>query len=947
MGRHDSTNFFWPTACAVTNVKMGIFYNIPHGYQLTQALCHFFNTVLPKGFELSQATIVTPNQNNAFYIKQAYLEHIQNSKHPAFLPKIISLKSLIHEKVLFTNTLPNNVVTGFEKLAWIQNCLTEFFPNFKVSQKLQMAQSLLEVIDELLKNNVHTKKLESLKSHVTSDKWHNSLDILIHVYNGWKSFLKNNNKLEEYTYYETALNQLLQTLPTTYANTPFVFIGLKSNDYSQTSASWLNFINQVLNLPQGYVVSEDYFEGLNQYIPDQLFLKTDQAHEIAFPSTPDELQKQRNLLVKKAFLNIAAPTANSNLPTMLEQSTIYDEAKMIALIVRYHLHTKSQVISIITKNQKLATIIEGELDRWKIIVNNSVGIAFNKTVTGVFLRLLGNLWADQSYLAVTELLKHPLCLKNHRQDTLKLVRFLDLKILRSSQFVTQSLFKADALLPTALKQIWQKFLNTIMPILNQTASNCLTDFINTHKSVAEQLIGQDFGDTADSLSASIFFEEIKKFSQEYKNIESSDYPYVFDALIKKLNPVYFEKVTNSNVRILRPDEAIYHASDVTIMAGLNENSWPNLKTNDQWLSYGMRTLLGMPNALSDAKEDQHHFCHLFGVPNLYLTRCHMDDQKPTTPSRFWRFIQHALGKNYQSSIPWQNWFKSAYFNEEKKITIAPPVVNPPHQIRPKKLSATEVELLIRDPYGLYIKRCLNLKPLNPISLQITPSQKGQIFHEILHLYICQHPSPPFFEQDLNNLAKNILKPLKNIDPYLHFLMLNKMQKISAYTANYLNIKNSRHILTETKGQCILHCENDPIILYAMADRIDIATNSIDIIDYKNGTPPSFKKVEELFSPQLLIEALLWCKGSFYKKDSIGSIKVSYWHLKSNNVGVNVSSLNVNNDVLQQVELKLTALFNTMLCQNTPLMACPSPNIIATYHPYKHLERLDEWVMCSV
>ncbi|HCC96947.1 MAG TPA: hypothetical protein DEQ69_06035, partial [Rhodobacteraceae bacterium] len=43
-----------------------------------------------------------------------------------------------------------------------------------------------------------------------------------------------------------------------------------------------------------------------------------------------------------------------------------------------------------------------------------------------------------------------------------------------------------------------------------------------------------------------------------------------------------------------------------------------------------------------------------------------------------------------------------------------PAPAPPKAMRPQKLSVTEIKTLIRDPYAIYAKHVLGLRPLEPI-----------------------------------------------------------------------------------------------------------------------------------------------------------------------------------------------------------------------------------------
>ena len=49
---------------------------------------------------------------------------------------------------------------------------------------------------------------------------------------------------------------------------------------------------------------------------------------------------------------------------------------------------------------------------------------------------------------------------------------------------------------------------------------------------------------------------------------------------------------------------------------------------------------------------------------------------------------------------------------------------PPTAARPRKLSVTEIETWLRDPYAIYAKHVLKLKPLDPLDAPIGPLERG-------------------------------------------------------------------------------------------------------------------------------------------------------------------------------------------------------------------------------
>ena len=51
--------------------------------------------------------------------------------------------------------------------------------------------------------------------------------------------------------------------------------------------------------------------------------------------------------------------------------------------------------------------------------------------------------------------------------------------------------------------------------------------------------------------------------------------------------------------------------------------------------------------------------------------------------------------------------------------------------RPRSLSVTEIETWLRDPYAIYAKHVLRLRPLDPLDAEIGPLERGSAVHAAL------------------------------------------------------------------------------------------------------------------------------------------------------------------------------------------------------------------------
>src|SRR6202030_2950386 len=65
----------------------------------------------------------------------------------------------------------------------------------------------------------------------------------------------------------------------------------------------------------------------------------------------------------------------------------------------------------------------------------------------------------------------------------------------------------------------------------------------------------------------------------------------------------------------------------------------------------------------------------------------------------------------------------------------PPAPRPPLAERPRELSVTQVEKWLRDPYAIYARHILKLKPLDPLDAEVGTLDRGRIMHEVLEQFV--------------------------------------------------------------------------------------------------------------------------------------------------------------------------------------------------------------------
>ena len=175
------------------------------------------------------------------------------------------------------------------------------------------------------------------------------------------------------------------------------------------------------------------------------------------------------------------------------------------------------------------------------------------------------------------------------------------------------------------------------------------------------------------------------------------------------------------IAILGPLEARLQSFDLTILGGLNEGTWPGTTPADPWFSRPMRETLGLEQPERGIGLAAHDFAILMAGGDVLLTRAAKARGAPTIASRWLqRLTQLTGGLDLKIS-------EGSYREDARRLCevdpappIRPPAPKPAVAARPRRLSVTEIETWLRDPYAIYARHVLKLRPLDPLDAPIGP-----------------------------------------------------------------------------------------------------------------------------------------------------------------------------------------------------------------------------------
>lgn len=590
--------------------------------------------------------------------------------------------------------------------------------------------------------------------------------------------------------------------------------------------------------------------------------------------------------------------------SLVEADTIHEEARTIALAIRRALEEDaSTTISVITPDRRLAQQILEEGSRWSLDLDDSSGMPLSKTAPGVLFRLLAECAANGLRpTPFLSLAKHPLAAfgldKNVKE---RATSTLDKFALRGPQLVPgfDAIFQALELSndisdvdreEAAL--LLNKMRESLAPLAQLSQKDLCTpiECMDAHRGAfSNVLIGLDEQNV--SLAHRDELEAFLSYLEDYSHLlptpfefTLADFPRCLDALLSS-ESYRVRRTKRHNIQIFGSVEARMQNAELTILGGLNEGSWPSSPSTGPWLSRSMMDQFGLPVPERRVGLSAHDFIQALGGSQIILTRSLMSGGAPAVPSRFWMRMETVAGSTVLE--PARQRGKELIrlvrsLDPGKAAQTAPrPRPSPPIDARPKSLSVTEIETLFRDPYALYAKRILGLRPLEAIGEDPGARDRGIMIHEIVAEAIRQgiKGTTEKDQKALDEIARDVFKPLSRM-PDVYGIWWPRYEALSR---PFLEWNERRHqevdkILVEDSGIIILKLPTGTdFYLRARADRIEIAQDGgLHIFDFKTGKPPSKKLVtEKLLSPQLPLEAYIAQSGGFSHKEQSAVASLTY------------------------------------------------------------------------
>lgn len=789
--------------------------------------------------DFSNLKIILPTGLLCNELQKTFIENFNTS----ILPTIIPFSDLVaeSEEVFKIPSEQIGCISKLEERITLATTIHSYKQlGYNLSQSLRLAPSLANLFFELETNDINLQSLKNLPALDQPEHWHIIYDFLCYASETWENKIRSLRKMTRASYqkliFETELTRLKNNKDKSLILAGVTGDSLISNNFIK-NASTLN--NVKLILPP-YIDAEKN----TKLTPEHALYKIDQIINLLEPQVkPINLGASRTNILDK----LLTPTATNNLYQKidyLEFDNIFHEAEYIALQCA---QSSDKKIAIIVHEKESKEQYCTLLTKYDINYHDLWGDDILKQPVISFILLVSEYFCCEFNLKnFFAIISHPLLNSSDGQNLEN--------IIRKKNRLASSLEEIGAIVNADEDDVLKDYYEQLSVIFKQKIDS--RNFADIFKNIIKftEILIPNIWDIAPAISTTL--AEINRMHWQLALDDIEEFPEILKQLLEGGRISHTSH--DANITICRAQEAAFINYDLVIISNLNDGVYPAATINNAWLNSKMQKELDLDKNSAYLGKALYDFYLNLQNTNILLTRSKkQSSNKQSLPSPFLLHLMHILGDKLQCSM-----LKLSEENTKHTTTIT---TSAKTSIFPSKISATDVETLIRAPYNFYAKKILCLKKIDEIDERPNLAEFGNFFHAVVEQYTENYnKNERDKELSLIEIAKSILKqtPVPN---HSKKTWLTKFTAIAPEFIQFDEDKRKGLIKThsEIKGELKLNILDQEITILAIADRIDInKDNTATILDYKTGTVPSQKDVLSGLSPQLLIEAIILSEGGF-------------------------------------------------------------------------------------
>lgn len=604
--------------------------------------------------------------------------------------------------------------------------------------------------------------------------------------------------------------------------------------------------------------------------------------------------------------------------SLIEAANERDEALAIAVALKHAIDSGSKTAALVTPDRELARRVAAELQRFEGKADDSGGTPLSRAPAAILLGLaLECVFRPGDPVTLLSLLKHPLLAIGMERNTVRsAAETIDLVALRGGAgrpdiATLAELFSArlSALDEAGHPPFWKARLTgerieearAVLSALSEAVaplcawrkkpSALLSDMARASAEALENL-GRSGDGTLDALYRGDKGEKLAAFlsalvgSATALEFAAADWPDMLAALIAT-EVVKPAPGADDRISIWGALEARLQSVDTLVVGGLNEGSWPRQPEADRFMSRFMKTGIELEPPERRIGLAAHDFMMAMGNGAVILTRSARSGDAPATPSRWLQRLLTCAGPDASEAMRQRgtallHWAHALDGGDD--VPFAPrPQPRPPLDMRPKRLSITEIETLRRDPYAIYARHVLGLRPLDPLLRDPGAMERGTLFHDALERFTkAIDPLRPDAFDELLAIGRRLFDEAE-LPSDVTAVWWPRFERMAANLVEWerRGAASIRERHAEIAASAIA-TERSATLIAGRADRIDILTDGMAAVyDYKTGSSPSKAQAHTLLSPQLALEGALLKRGAFAGVSANGVSDLVFVRLRGN------------------------------------------------------------------
>ncbi len=662
-----------------------------------------------------------------------------------------------------------------------------------------------------------------------------------------------------------------------------------------------------------------------------------------------------------------------------------EEAAAIALVLRAALEVPGRRAALVTPDRALANRVGVELSRWGVAVDDSAGEPLVSTPPAMLLRLLAEAVSEGlAPVALLSLLKHPLAAAGAAPaECRRQARALELLCLRGPAPTPGVDGLRDAARQAAEDPRAPRPLADVPAFLDRVF-RCLSPLLLVSSLPAAepgQLLrallqaAEALATTDQEPGAAILWagEEGNALALHLSELGDAldGLPEQTPGTLAGLLEASLAGIAVRSRRVLRglPEGAAEHPRlfiwgllearlqtvELMVLGGLTETVWPPAVDPGPWMSRPMRARVGLPAPEEAVGQAAHDFLSACcAAPEIVLSCPSRREGAPAVPARWLvRLDAFLAGRGLVlPAHPASSWLRRLDQPEGAAVPVRPPSPMPPVALRPRRLSVTEIETWMRDPYAVHAKHVLRLRPLGALEEPADAADYGTIVHDGLAKFLDAHPGrwPADAAVGLAHAFDAELDD-QGLRPALAAWWRPRLARIAGWVARTeaerRAIAAPAELRTEIAGRSTIEgLPGGPFTLSGRADRIEKrADGTLALFDYKTGTLPSDRSVQAGWSSQLVLEAAMALHGAFGPELQAQASEIVYWKL-SGGATPGEERRPLEGDALQALVERswhaLAALVAAYDQPDQPYLSHPRPDWAPAYPDYAQLARVAEW-----